>query len=140
MWQFRWCCPLDQSLISSSAHSLRRQVPAAWLSGVLLGILALVGPGIRMFINGQTEHFSVFLVAVLFIPSLAFALGAWSGSPRPFEVIYLSWWFMGANGVAIFDFMQVHQTAPNPQISVIYTGLTAALYIIGLAGRSRQIR
>lgn len=127
-------------LIYSSAHPLRRQVPAAWLSGVLLGILALVGPGIRMLINGQTEHFSVFLIAVLFIPSLAFALGAWSGSPRLFEVIYLSWWFMGANGVAIFDFMQVHQKVPNPQISAVYAGLTAALFIIGLAGRSRQIR
>lgn len=127
-------------LINSSTHSVMRQVFAAWLAGVLLGVIALTGVCLRALIEGDTIHFSVYLVAVLFAPSLAFALGALSGTSRLFEAIYLMWWFMGANGPRIFDFMQAQSDTPSTIQTVIYLLLAIALFIFGFIRRLQLIR
>ena len=127
-------------LIYSSTHSPLRQVFAPWLSGVLLGVIALAGVSLRAFGEGNTEYLPVYLVAVLFAPSLAFALGAWSGTSRLFEVIYLVWWFMGANGPRLFDFMQAQSEIPSPAQTAGYLVLAICLFILGLAKRIRQTR
>jgi hypothetical protein len=127
-------------LIYSSTHSVIRQVFAAWFAGVLLGIIALSGVGLRALVEGDTMHFPVYLVAVLFAPSLAFALGALSGTSRLFEVIYLVWWFMGANGPRLFDFMQAQSEIPSPAQTGGYLALAILLFILGFARRVSQIR
>lgn len=127
-------------LIYSSTHSALRQVFAPWLSGVLLGIIALTGVSVRAIAEGNTGHFPVYLVAVLFAPSLAFALGALSGTSRLFEVTYLVWWFMGANGPPVFDFMQAQSEIPAPQQTLGYLILAILLFIFGFANRLKQMR
>ena len=123
----------------SAAHLLRRQFMASWLSGVLLAALAISGAATRMVIEGGTDRLLLILLAVLFVPSLAMALGAWSNSSRLFEVVYLLWLFMGVNGAVPFDFMQVLQTSPNPILLSAYFSLTAVLFAASLAGRWKQV-
>ena len=127
-------------LIYSATRPLGRQVIAVWLSGVALGIIALTGVSLRAIQEEQVQYLPVFLVAALFAPSLAFALGTWSGTPRLFEVIYLSWWFIGANGVRPLDFMQTQQATPSFPMLIAYLILAMILLILGLAGRWRQMR
>ena len=46
------------------------------------------------------------VIGALFIPSLALALGIWSGSRKLFEVVYMLWWYAGPiNQVDTLDFM-----------------------------------
>ncbi|HEY3476293.1 MAG TPA: hypothetical protein VGK56_16890, partial [Anaerolineales bacterium] len=127
-------------MIYSSTHSPLRQVFAPWLSGVLLGVIALAGVSLRAFGEGNTEYLPVYLVAVLFAPSLAFALGVWSGTSRLFEVIYLVWWFMGTNGPRLFDFMQAQSEVPSPAQTAGYLVLAICLFILGFARRIRQTK
>ncbi len=130
----------DTYKITYSASSpFRRQFMASWLSGVSLAMLAVSGATLRMLLQGHAERLPVIFVATLFIPTLAMALGTWSNSSRLFEVIYLPWLFMGANGVTPFDFLQTHQTTPNLALLAAYLCLTILLFGLSLAGRWRQI-
>ena len=125
-------------LIYSSTSSVLRQVLAPWLCGVMLGIIALTGVSVRALSEGNVDHLPVYLAAVLFAPSLAFALGAWSGTSRLFEVTYLVWWFMGANGPRLLDFMQAQSEVPSQAQTVAYLVLAIMLFIFGFARRVRQ--
>ncbi len=127
-------------LIYSSTYSVFRQVFAAWFSGVLLGLIAMTGVSLRAIIEGDTAHIPVYLVAVLFVPSLAFALGTLSGTSRLFEVVYLLWWFMGVNGPQVFDFMQSQREVPSPVQVAVYLGLAVVLFLLGFARRLREMR
>lgn len=127
-------------LIYSSTHSVLRQVFAPWLSGVFLGVIALTGVSLRALMEGNVDHLPVYLVAVLFAPSLAFALGALSGTSRLFEVTYLVWWFMGANGPRVFDFMQAQSDIPSQQQTMGYLVLAIILFVFGFANRLKQMR
>jgi len=126
-------------LTFSAAHPFGRQLMAAWLSGVLLAVIAISGAAMRMVIEGGVERLSLVLLAVLFVPSLAMALGTWSNTSRLFEVVYLLWLFNGVNGAIPLDFMQVSQTSLNPIMLAIYFALTAMLFSAGLAGRWKQL-
>jgi hypothetical protein len=127
-------------LIYSSTYSVFRQVFTAWFSGVLVGLIAITGVSLRAIIEGDTGHIPVYLVAVLFVPSLAFALGTLSGTSRLFEVIYLLWLFMGANGPQAFDFMQLQREVPSPVQAAVYLGLAVVLFLFGFALRLREMR
>lgn len=123
----------------SSVHPLGRQFMASWLSGVLLAALAISGVTVRMVIEGGADRIPLILLAVLFVPSLAMALGAWSNSSRLFEVVYLLWLFIGVNGAVPLDFMQVLQASPNPILLAAYSKLTVLLFAMSLVGRWKQI-
>jgi hypothetical protein len=126
-------------LTFSAAHPFGRQFMASWLSGVLLAAIAVSGAAVRMVSEGGSERLPIILLAVLFSPSLALALGTWSNSSRLFEVVYLLWLFIGVNGAVPLDFMQVLQTKPNQLMLAAYFALTAVLFAAGLAGRWKQV-
>ena len=58
---------------------------------------ALIGGGmaVRAVIEGDGSVLFAWAVAVLFIPTLAMALGVLSGSRKLFEVIYVFIWYVG---------------------------------------------
>jgi hypothetical protein len=127
-------------LIYSSTYSVFRQVFTAWFSGVLLGLIAIAGVSLRAIIEGDTGRIPVYLVAVLFVPSLAFALGTLSGTSRLFEAVYLVWWFMGANGPQALDFMQSQREVPSPVQASAYLGLAIVLLLFGFFRRLSEMR
>jgi len=76
----------------------------------------------------------------LFIPTLAFALGVWSGSNKLFEVVYMLYWYTGpVNRVESLDFMG---SSSNLTIGrVLVYGLLAILFFaLAVVGRRRQIK
>ena len=125
-------------LIFSSTHPLKRQMWAAWSAGVLLALVALTPVSLRLAIEGEAGRLSAFVAAALFIPSLAMALGSLSKSPRLFEVVYLCWWFLGANGVKPLDFMQGAQNSLQPVLLVSYLTLAGIFLLLGIAVRRRM--
>jgi hypothetical protein len=74
---------------------------------------------------------------MLFIPSLALALGVWSGGSKLFEAVYLFWWYIGPmHNIPSLDFTGA---SSDPGIALSYLGMSAALLAAAGAGRKRQM-
>lgn len=128
-------------LIFSSADSLKRQLPAIWLAGVLLAMVT--GSGVAMNLALQSDFLGVlaWVVGALFIPSMALCLGVWTGSSKLFELLYILLWYIGPiNRIEILDFMGVLPGSVDAGIWQFY--ITITLILIGLAfiGRKWQIQ
>ena len=95
-------------LVFSTPHPLRRQLPACWLAGVAIALLTGLGPALRLAAAGNSSGLAAWLTAGFFIPTLALALGVWSGSRKLFEVTYVLLWYAGpVNRISPLDYMGV---------------------------------
>jgi len=127
-------------IIFSTPHPLQRQFPAMWLAGVLITLLSGSGVGMRWLVEGTWSPLLAWGIAVLFIPTLALALGVWSGSSKTFEAAYIAGWYIGpVSKLAALDFMGVSQAARAANIPFITLGITALLLGAAFIGRQRQI-
>ena len=127
-------------LVFSTQHPLSRQFPIAWLAGVAMTLVIGAGVGSNLVIAGDWLHLFALVIGALFIPTLAFALGVWSGTNKLFEVVYMLWWYIGPiNQAEGLDFMGA---SSNLQLShvVMYGLFTVVLFIIAVLGRKRQIK
>lgn len=128
-----------QQLIFSSTRSIRFQLSAAWCAGWIVALLTGSGLAVRLLAAGQKEALFAWLIGSLFIPSLAQAMGIWSGSSKLFEVVYILLWYAGPiNQVAALDYMGVSNAAVTSGIPLVY--LMASIVLMGLSilGRLRQ--
>jgi len=113
------------SLIFSAPHALERQLPAAWVAGVIVALITGGGLGVRLLLAGDLQGLAGWTVAACFIPSLALALGVWSGSSKFFEALYTVWWYMGAaHHMRGGDFIGTVAASSRPEL---YLALTIAL-------------
>jgi hypothetical protein len=120
-------------MVYAAPNPLWRQIPATWLAGIVITAATGLGGAIAFLIAGDLAALTGWLSAVIFIPSLALALGAWSGSNRLFEIVYMLWWYRGAvQHMDILDFIA--------QPSLLYAGIGLALLAAALVGRGVQIQ
>jgi hypothetical protein len=95
------------------------------------------GAAIRFVIDGDSTSLIAFLSAALFIPSLALALGVWSNSSKPFEILYITLWYLGPlNKTPGLDFIGANSVG-YPEF---YIPLSIALIVFAFSGRARQLR
>jgi hypothetical protein len=138
---FRWsqmgCREAQHStgaLLFSSERSLSRQLPALWTAGVLLAALIGSGAGIRLLLAADWHSLAAWFAGALFIPSLALALGVWTGGGKAFEAFYIVWWYIGpAHQMPGLDFMG---TTPFSSSPVAYA--TGAIALMGIAYYRRR--
>jgi len=128
-------------LIFSSPHPISRQLPAVWLAGVLLALLTGGGFGLRLLLAGNIRGVLVWLVGAVFIPTLALALGVWSGTGKPFEILYTLLWYVGPlHAIPQLDFMGSAQATAATHYPLIYLVLTGIFGVAALLGRKRQLQ
>jgi hypothetical protein len=126
-----------QQLAFSSAAPLWRQLPAQWIAGFLVTLIMGSGAALKFILSGDTISLLAFLSGSLFIPSLALVLGVWSGTSKPFEIVYVSLWYLGPlNNVPGLDFIGA-RTNGRPEL---FIPLSLALIAFAFFGRSRQLR
>jgi len=120
-------------MVFSSARPVLRQLPAAWLAGVLATALLVIAGAVLLVLEGDMPGLAGWAGAVVFVPTLALALGVFSSGGRIFEVVYLIWWYIGpfqkAQGM---DFM-----SDAPQV---YLLAAAGLLLLAAYWRGRQVR
>lgn len=122
-----------QALIFSSERALHRQLPAVWTAGLLLAVVAGAGAGVRLLLGGDWQGLLAWIAGALFIPSLALALGVWSGTSKPFEAIYTVWWYIGPlHHVPGVDFAGTTAVSSN---AAAYMLVAAALLAAAYMGR-----
>jgi hypothetical protein len=129
-------------MVFSAAHPVDRQLPATWLAGVLVTGLTGSGVAYNLLRAGDLASLSAWVVAVLFIPSLALALAVWSGSSKLFEVVYLALWYAGPMNQFLpqLDFMGASDRAIGSGMPLIFLIVTIALMGAALIGRQRKIQ
>jgi hypothetical protein len=131
---------LTHRMIFSTPYPLQRQLPATWLAGFLVVLVAGSGVALRLTLAGAWVDLAVLMAGAAWIPALAVCLGTWSNGRRLFEVTYLLLWYAGpVNKLTAVDFMGVAEETDAGQGIVI---LLVALLLIGLTivGRYWQLR
>ncbi|MFZ6030638.1 MAG: hypothetical protein ACOYYS_23270 [Chloroflexota bacterium] len=95
------------------------------------------GTLVRFGLAGEIASQLSLAAGLLFIPSLALALGGWTGSSKAFEVVYVVFWYLGLlNKVLELDYLGLHTSNNWP----VYLLLSLALFSLALLGRQRQLK
>jgi hypothetical protein len=124
------------ALLFSSERALTRQLPALWTAGVAVAALTGGGVGIRLLMTGDWPGLAAWISAAIFIPSLALALGIWSGSSIPFEALYTVWWYVGpAHQTPSLDFVGTTLTSSRPADYAL-----AAVLLLAVSYCGRRVR
>lgn len=132
---------LTRALVFSAPHPLRRQLPATWVAGMLIGLPVALVAAVRPAAQGDLGHLMGLAVGAVFIPSLALALGTWSNSNRVFEVLYTVLWYLGVFGRdRAFDFLGASQASVEAGVPAYYLAGTLALMALAVLGRRNQLR
>lgn len=130
-----------EQLVFPAPHPLLRQLPATWLAGVMVALLAGSGAAARLVLCGDWEALQAVAVGALFVPTLALALGVWSGSSKLFEAVYVVLWYLGPmNQILALDYIGTWEESLAAGMPRYYLGLTAILCLCAVVGRRRQLR
>ena len=126
-----------EALIFSCEHSLQRQLPALYAAGVVVTALTGSGTGIRLLFIRDWNGLLAWMAAAFFIPSLALALGVWSGGSKAFEALYSVWWYIGPlHHVRGMDFAGTTAVSSTPTVYLIGAG---ALILSAYIGRRARL-
>jgi hypothetical protein len=132
-----------EQLVYQAAYPLARLLFSAWLAGVLITAAAASGVLFGRLLSGQPAEVLSWTLSVVFIPTLALALGVWSRSSKLFEMVYPILWYLGPfnreNGLVVLDYLGIHAGAPVNGSPLWFAGLLIFLLLLAFVGRRRQI-
>lgn len=124
-------------LLFSAPRPVGRQLPAVWMAGVLIAAVVGGGVAVRYLTSGDLAALGAWGAGALFIPTLALALGVWSGSGKLFEAVYLVLWYIGPmNRTPQLDFLG----ATGQGRPLVWLLAAAALAALAAAGRRWQLQ
>jgi len=130
-----------RALLFSSARILPRQLFACWLAGFVLAVAFGSGAGLRIFATQGAGALLPWIAGAALLPSMALALGVWSGTSKPFEGILTAMWYIGPmNRVRGIDFTGASNGPETMRYVVEYLVIAVALVIFAAVLRMRQIR
>jgi hypothetical protein len=124
-------CGTEQ-FIYPTLHPIRRQFVAQWLAGVLLALATAGGALVHWAAAGNLGGIEGILAGAIFVPTLAIACGALSGTTRLFEIAYLVLWYIGPMNRTTFDFTQ---GAYAPE----FAAASAVLFAMALGARKLRL-
>lgn len=115
-----------------------RQLMACWTAGFVVALIAGSGVAVRLALAADWLALLAWGVAALFVPSLALALGVWSGTNKAFEGIYPILWYLGPwNKISYLDFMSTTDEILTGGESVYWGALAFVLLVLSAVGRRR---
>jgi hypothetical protein len=129
-----------ESLVLSGPYPLRRQFVAMWGVGVLITLGMSAGVIFRLIMSGAWAALAGLIIGVIFIPTLALAMGCWSGTNKLFEAVYLFFWYLVAvQNIPYLDFLGRFPEMIQIGIPWIYAGIALVLFGVALLGRRHQV-
>jgi hypothetical protein len=128
---------LTQAIIFSAPHAFPRQLLSSWTAGVVLALLTGGGLGLRLMLARDTEGLFGWAMAALFIPALALTLGVCTESRKPFEAVYVAWWYIGPlHQMRKLDFIGTQPASSTP---VLYLAASMALLLVACFWRKTRL-
>jgi hypothetical protein len=129
-----------RALLFSSARILPRQLLACWLAGFALAVVFGSVAAVRIFATQGVYALLPWIAGAALLPSMALALGVWSGTSKPFEAILTAMWYIGPmNRVSGIDYTGSSNGPQATHYVVVYLVISVALVIAAAAVRGRQI-
>ena len=129
------------SILFSAPRPLGRQLPATWGAGFAVATIFASGVLLRLAVTGDTVGILSIMAGTFFIPSLAIALGVWSGTSKTFEACYVAFWYIGpVLHTPSIDFLATTDLAISAGTPVVFAVAGAVFLIMAFGGRWRQIR
>jgi hypothetical protein len=129
-----------EQMVFSTPHPLTRLLPTAWLMGVFIAVLITFPILVRLTLTGAWTSVIGLLAGILFVPSLALALGCWTNGSKIFEGGYLFLWYLAVMySIPALDFMGRVPAALEKAVPYYYFLLAILLMLISVAGRRRQM-
>ncbi|HEY9076155.1 MAG TPA: hypothetical protein VIO61_06405 [Anaerolineaceae bacterium] len=133
----REACYATGQVVFSAPHPIWNQLPAIWLGGFAVALVMTSGVLLRFGLAGEWTSVIALVAGLLFIPSLALALGVWTGTSKAFEVVYAVFWYLGVlNDVLELDYAGLHASG----YWLVYFFLSIFLFGFAMIGRQRQLR
>jgi hypothetical protein len=130
-----------EQLVFAAPRPAQRQLPASWLAGAIVTVVAGSGAWLYLILAGETASLLGWFTGALFVPALALALGVWTGSSRAFEAGYLFLWYLGAfEGIPALDYTGASTAGQGVGMPIVYLALTAGLVVLAMIGRWRRVR
>lgn len=109
---------------------------ATWIAAVLLSLLVSAGMIIRLLLDAEPLQATHVVIGLLFMSTLAFGLGRWSGTRKLFEALFIAWLYTGPlNQTGKLDFLGLSEGAP-----LFYIIGTAVLMLLGILTTSKGVR
>jgi hypothetical protein len=128
-------------LLFSAPHPIARQLPAVWCAGVVLALITGSGFAMRLLLGGNWRGLLAWLIGAAFIPTFALTLGVWSGTSKPFEILYTLLWYVGPMHATVpLDFAGSAPATAFTRVPLVYLALAAGMALAALAGRKRQLQ
>jgi hypothetical protein len=128
-------------LLFSAPHPIARQLPALWCAGMVLAMITGSGFALRLVLGGSWRGLAAWLIGAAFIPTFALTLGVWSGTSKPFEILYTLLWYLGPMHATVpLDFMGSAPATASTHVPLVYLMLAAGMALAALAGRKRQLQ
>jgi hypothetical protein len=91
---------------------------------------------LKLELGGHWSELPAWVAGIVFIPALALTLGVWSGTSKPFEVLYTVWWYIGPlQHLRALDFTGM---ALSTRSAWVYLIATAALLAASYLGRRQK--
>ncbi|SFJ01185.1 hypothetical protein [Natronobacterium gregoryi] len=124
--------------IVSSKHPYG-QLAAEWMAGAIVAT-AFFGVALwLLLLETGASGAAVLVGAVLFVPSLAQAMGCWTGTRRLFELTYLLLWYVGPlNGVPELDFAGATSETAGTTMPLLFGGIGLLALAAAFVYRYRQ--
>ena len=130
-----------EQVVFSCPGILVRQFPASWVSGILIALVCGAGAAVRLALSGDYAGGVAWLAGAIFVPTLALALGVWSGTSKSFEGFYTALWYVGPlNHSPGFDYTGAATGAHAIRNAALYFAIAGGLLIAAFARRRVQLR
>lgn len=127
-------------IVFTLPYPLRHQLLITWLAGFFIALVMASGIIARLALVGDWSSCAGVIIGALFVPSLAIALGCWSGSSKLFQAVYLFVWYLAAvQGVIFVDFMGHFPQTVTLGIPWLTGIVTIGLLSAAVFGRQRQV-
>ncbi|CAM2846540.1 ABC transporter permease [Prescottella defluvii] len=122
--------PLVECGISS-----RIRLAAEWGAGVLIAVIAGVGPLVQMLLAADATGVAAWVAGATAIPALALLIGSIGRGARVFQAVYLVIWYAVLNGVAAVDVIGALRTdgslnGPSPLLSLVVSAVLIAATVL----------
>lgn len=127
-------------LVFSSPKPLLVQLSAAWVCGFIVTITLCSGVLLSQIAAADFGGVLAITAGAMLIPSMALAMGIWSGTSKLFEALYLTLWYVGpVNHYPALDYAGITAVSGTTVLPVTWIGLALVFAALAIIGRYRQI-
>ena len=128
-----------RSLLFSSAGVHGRQFASQLLCGIVIGAAMCLPMFVRATLAGEYSYLILLAASVLFLPTVAFALGVVSGSRKLFEVLYPMIWYGGSiDHISAIDLLGTTSESTGSARVALFVVMAVGSAIVAYVARRRS--